>query len=83
MTFINPAAAQMLGWEAEALHGQVMHDRIHHKRADGTHLLWEVCPIRNALQRGNVCEVREDVFWRQDGTSFPGPVHGHAHLRVW
>src|SRR5436309_2153900 len=27
VTFINPAAAQMLGWEVKALIGQVMHDR--------------------------------------------------------
>jgi PAS domain-containing protein len=52
VTFINPAAAQMLGWEAEALHGQVMHDHMHHTRVDGTHLPWQVCPIRAVLQRG-------------------------------
>jgi PAS domain S-box-containing protein len=70
VTFINPAAAQMLGWEAEALHGQVMHDRIHHTRADGTRLPWEACPLRGVLQRGGVYEVREDIFWRQDGSRF-------------
>jgi PAS domain S-box-containing protein len=70
VTFINPAAAQMLGWEAEALHGQVMHDRIHHTRADGTRLPWAACPLCDVLQRGDICEIREDVFWRQDGTSF-------------
>jgi len=70
VTFINPAAAQMLGWEAEKLHGQVMHDRIHHTRADGTHLSREACPLHDVLQRGDVCEVREHIFWRQDGTNF-------------
>ena len=70
VTFINPAAVQMLGWKAEALHGQVMHDRIHHTRADGTRLPWAACPLHDVLQQGGVYEVREDVFWRQDGSRF-------------
>jgi PAS domain S-box-containing protein len=70
VTFINPAAAQMLGWEVEALLGQVMHDRIHHRRADGTPLPWETCALHTAFQTGEACQVQEDLFWRQDGTSF-------------
>jgi PAS domain S-box-containing protein len=81
VTFINPAAAQMLGWEAEALHGQVMYDRIHHTLADGTRLPWAACPLREVLQRGDVCEIREDVFWRQDGTSFLVEYTGARHHR--
>jgi PAS domain S-box-containing protein len=70
VTFINPAAAQMLGWEADALLGQAIHDLIHHWRADGTPVPWEACPLHIAFQTGEISEVREDVFWRQDGTSF-------------
>lgn len=69
-TFLNPAAAQMLGWEVEALLGQVIHDRIYHTRADGTSLPWDACPLYTVLQTGHSCQVREDLFWRQDGTSF-------------
>ena len=70
VTFINPAAAQMLGWEVEALLGQVVHDRIHHRCVDGTSVPWEACPLHTAFQTGEISAVREDVFWRQDGTSF-------------
>jgi len=69
-TFMNPAAAQMLGWEVNALLGQRMHDRIHHTRADGTPLPWTACPLRSAFQSGEAYQVREDLFWRRDGTSF-------------
>ena len=63
VTFINPAAAQMLGWEVEALIGQVMHDRIHHRCADGTPLPWEACPVHGHNRGGKapadvLCQCR-------------------------
>ncbi len=85
VTFINPAAAQMLGWEVEALIGQVMHDRIHYRHADGTPLPWEACPLHAAFQTGEAYQVREDVFRRQDGTSFlveytATPIRAHGEV---
>jgi PAS domain S-box-containing protein len=70
VTFINPAAAHMLGWEGEVLLGQVMHERIHHRHADGTPVSWEGCALHMAFHTGDACQVSADVFWRQDGTSF-------------
>jgi len=46
VTFINPAAADMLCYEPEALIGQPIHPLIHHSRADGTPLPSERCSIR-------------------------------------
>ena len=34
-TFVNPAAARMLGWLPEELHGKPQHAVIHHTRPDG------------------------------------------------
>jgi PAS domain S-box-containing protein len=36
VTFINPAASHMLGYEHEELLGQLMHIAIHHSHSDGT-----------------------------------------------
>jgi DNA-binding response OmpR family regulator len=56
VTFINPAAAQMLGWEAEVLHGQVIHDHIHHTRAGGV-----------GMNRATLAHVFEPFYTTKDG----------------
>ncbi len=71
VTFVNPAAARLTGWEPAELLGQPMHARIHHRRADGTHYPPAACPAAETLQRGTVQVVRDEVFWRRDGTAFP------------
>lgn len=70
-TFVNPAAARMLGWEPEELLGNPQHDFIHHTRPDGTPYPPEECPIYEASRDGTVHSVDHEVFWRKDGTSFP------------
>lgn len=70
-TFVNPAAAQMVGWSAEALIGQPMHAILHHSRPDGSPYPRRACPIYAAFQDGIVHRVADEVFWRKDGTSFP------------
>jgi PAS domain S-box-containing protein len=71
VTFVNPAAARLTGWDPTELIGQSMHARIHHSRADGTPYPPEACPSAETLQRGVVKVVRDEVFWRRDGTGFP------------
>lgn len=70
-TFVNPAAAGLLGWGVGDLLGQPMHAVLHHTHADGSAYPPEECPIYAAFKDGQVHEVRDDIFWRQDGTSFP------------
>lgn len=70
-TFINPAAAEMLQWPADALVGQVMHALHHHTKADGTPHPFEECPIHAAYLDGATHREADDVFWRKDGTRFP------------
>lgn len=70
ITFINPAAAAMIGWELNELIGLSHHKVIHHSRADGTPYPRAECPIYAAFHDGEVHRVSDEVFWRKDGTCF-------------
>lgn len=70
-TFLNPAAARMLGWEPHELIGQVAHFMIHHSHECGKRYPISECPIYAALHDGAVHHVADDVFWRKNGSSFP------------
>jgi len=70
-TFINPAAARMLGFDAEELIGCQMHEIVHHSYADGSAYPIENCPM-SATYRENITQtVRNEVLWHKDGHSFP------------
>jgi PAS domain S-box-containing protein len=70
-TFVNPAGAKMLGYQAEELLGVPMHDTMHHTKPDGTPYLRETCPMYAAFKDGTVHHVDNEMLWRKDGTSFP------------
>ena len=71
VTFVNPSAARMLGFDAKELLGRDQHSLIHHSRLDGTPYASAECPILAAMRDGSVRRQDGDVFWRKDGTSFP------------
>ena len=84
-TFVNPAAARMLGWEVEELIGQPIQDIVCHTMGDGTPCSYDVCPILAACRDGVVRHVPEDMFWRKDGTCFlieyvSTPIREHDRL---
>ncbi len=69
-TFINRAAAAMIGYDTAEVIGQDMHALIHHHRPDGSPYPVEHCPIYRAMQTQSGVRVRDEVLWRRDGTSF-------------
>ncbi len=70
-TFVNPAAARMIGYEVDELIGKPQHTILHHSKPDGSPYPREDCPIYAAFKDGTVHHVETEVFWRKDGTSFP------------
>ncbi len=48
-----------------------MHEVIHHSHADGTPYSRSTSPILQALRRCESIRMRDEVFWRKDGTAFP------------
>jgi PAS domain S-box-containing protein len=69
-TFVNPAAANMLGWNPEELIGRNQHEAIHHTKTDGSPYPEDECPISASVRDGKIHEGTE-LYWRKNGTSFP------------
>ena len=83
-TFVNPAAATMLGYEPQELFGVPMHTTMHHTKTDGSPYPREECPMYAAFKDGTVHYVENEVLWRKDGTSFPveyisTPIRDHGN----
>ena len=71
VTFINEAAARIVGYTREDLTGRDIHDVIHHSHPDGTHYSKATCPIMKAMHRCESIRMRDEVFWRKDQTPVP------------
>lgn len=69
-SFINPAAARMLGYEPHQVLGRNMHELTHHSHPDGAHYPVDCCPIFQAFRVGVPCRIDSEVLWRSDGSSF-------------
>jgi PAS domain S-box-containing protein len=70
-TFINRAAARMLGYQTQEVIGRNMHELIHHHRSDGTFYSHAECRIYHAFRSGTGCQVDDEVLWRKNGDSIP------------
>ena len=71
LTFINLAGARALGYSPDQLTGRDVHEVIHHSHADGTPYSRSTSPILQAMRRREAIRMRDEVFWRRDGTSIP------------
>jgi diguanylate cyclase (GGDEF)-like protein/PAS domain S-box-containing protein len=70
-TFVNPAAAGILGRSADEMIGAEIHAILH---CDGDRTAAhpaEACPIVTRSCASGTSKSGEDLFWRGDGTSFP------------
>ena len=71
ITFINPAAASMLGCIPAKVTGKSFHILWHHTSEDGTPLPEIECAIMTTARTGLSCVVKDAVFHRTDGSRFP------------
>src|SRR6478672_9291167 len=71
VTYINPAAASMLGWTEEELRGKPMHATIHFQRADGRQIPGEECSLLQVRTQGRSVRILDDAYTRRDGSIFP------------
>jgi PAS domain S-box-containing protein len=71
VTFINEAGARALACAVDELVGRDLHELIHHSHADGTPYSRSTSPILQALRRCEPIRMRDEVFWRKDGTAIP------------
>ena len=71
ITFINPAACELLGYTAEEVIGRNGHSLFHHSKLDGSAYPVEECPSHNALKLGHKVRVDNEVYWHADGHSIP------------
>ena len=69
ITFINPYACQLLGYQEDELIGRSMHALVHHSRQDGSVYPKEECPIHTA--NVPLPENDKDTFWTKDGEAIP------------
>ena len=71
VTVVNPAAAQMLGYQPNELLGRNFHDLVLHTRSDGSPYPATQSPVLTTIQNLDTIRVSNEIFWRKDGTSFP------------
>lgn len=71
VTFVNPAAAEMLGYKTEELLGASQHETVHYLRPDGSPFPREECAIYSVLRDGHTRSGDDEVFVRKDGTVIP------------
>jgi PAS domain S-box-containing protein len=70
LTFINEAGARLLGYDPDELTGREFHQVIHHSHTDGTPYSRSTSPIFTGMRRRESVRVRDEVFWRRDGSKF-------------
>ncbi len=71
IVFANPSAGRLLGFQPEEMIGAVFHGLAQHSTADGESYPRHDSPLQETLRTGVANEVRGEVFWRKDGSSFP------------
>jgi two-component system cell cycle sensor histidine kinase/response regulator CckA len=70
INFINPKAAELLGWTVAEILGKPAHATIHHTKSDGSKCPIESCPIHADVRAGVNQRMTNDVWWKRDGSSF-------------
>jgi PAS domain S-box-containing protein len=71
VTFVNPTAAVMLGWEDRELIGRPMHTMLYSAATDEAVPTREATLLYSAIRDGATHRIQNEMFSRKDGTTFP------------
>ncbi|AFL72727.1 PAS domain S-box protein [Thiocystis violascens] len=71
ITFVNPAACDLLGYPTDRLLGRNSHALFHNRRPDGSPYPPENCPACATLREGRSATVDDEVFWNADDRPIP------------
>jgi diguanylate cyclase (GGDEF)-like protein/PAS domain S-box-containing protein len=71
VAFANAAAADLLGVHQDQVTGRNIHDVVHAGDAEPLSHEAGECPVLLSIRHGIVQHMEDDVFWREDGSSFP------------
>jgi PAS domain S-box-containing protein len=74
ITFVNPAAARVLGYEPAQLLGREAHSAFHAIRPDGTPYPIENCYVTEAIRNAVITSAEQDFYVRADGLNVPVEV---------
>ncbi len=69
--FINPAAAEMLGWQVDELLGRPLHEVVCRGQDQGAEATEECRRLFDSFREGVVCPPVDAMFRRRDHTVFP------------
>ena len=70
-TFMNPAAAKMLGVDVSQIVGKPVYHSLRHTKPDGTAFAEGGSPLAATIRDGVPRQGEDALFWRTDGASFP------------
>lgn len=70
-TFVNDAVVRLCGYEKEELLRHLVHEKLHHSRADGSPYPLEECPHYQTIVSGEPRLLKAEIFWKKDGSWFP------------
>jgi diguanylate cyclase (GGDEF)-like protein/PAS domain S-box-containing protein len=70
-TFVNQAAAGMLGYTPEQMQGEDMHRLIHYAREDGSPYQRDDCLIARCMRENHSIFSDQEVVWHKDGNFIP------------
>lgn len=72
ITFLNPAARRILGYDEEVpLTGNPAHKLIHYAAEDGRPCPLQDCPLQRSYVSGAELNAHETVFWHRAGRPIP------------
>jgi diguanylate cyclase (GGDEF)-like protein/PAS domain S-box-containing protein len=71
ITFINPEAQRLLGWNQHAAQGKNAHALFHYHKADRSHYPEQECVMCNVMKTGQPIKSSDEVLWQRDEK----PIH--------